>query len=191
MQKPNDYDTTQAYGEFAPLKSGGYICVIKNVNETKSSTGKDMLIIDLDIAEGPEKGRFLKQYVNDSRDRKKWGCTVYQLIYDNDGNTNRGLKTFITAVKKSNPGFIEMWGDEFCASFKNKFVGGIFGREQYLNDKGEKKFSTKCQNFRSLESIREGVDPPDDKLLDTPKTKKSEEPFYSVDEPIDDSGLPF
>lgn len=33
MQKPNNYDTTQAAGEFEPIKLGGHKMVIKQVSE--------------------------------------------------------------------------------------------------------------------------------------------------------------
>lgn len=36
MQKPNNYDTTQAAGEFEPIKLGGHKMVIKQVSEKKA-----------------------------------------------------------------------------------------------------------------------------------------------------------
>ena len=50
MHKPNNYDNTQAAGDFVPLEPGGHIMVIKKVEETTSKTGKDMLKISLDTA---------------------------------------------------------------------------------------------------------------------------------------------
>lgn len=35
MQKPNNYDTTQAAGEFEPIKLGGHKMVIKQISEKK------------------------------------------------------------------------------------------------------------------------------------------------------------
>lgn len=40
MQKPNDYDNTQAQGEYIPVELGGHKLVIKQVTETTSKTGK-------------------------------------------------------------------------------------------------------------------------------------------------------
>ena len=37
MQKPNNYDTTQAAGEFEPIKLGGHKMVIKQVYIENSS----------------------------------------------------------------------------------------------------------------------------------------------------------
>lgn len=165
MQKPNDYDNVQAYGDFIPLKLGGHICKIMQVKETTSKAGKEMLEISLDIAEGDQKDYFAQQYKSDTRENKKWGCVVYQLVKDNDGNTSKGFKTFITSAENSNSGFKVSWGNNFAACFKGKLIGGVFGREQYLNSYCEKKFATKCVQFRSVESIRNGVDIPEDKLL--------------------------
>lgn len=165
MLKPNDFESVQEYGDFIPVELGGHVCKIMGVKETKSKKDKDMLEISLDIAEGNQIGYYAAQYKADSRTPKKWGCIVYQLIYDNDGNTNRGLKTFITAVEKSNPNFKVTWDDNFANGFKNKLVGGVFGREQYQDTKGELKFSTKCSSFKSVDIIKAGVEVPEDKLL--------------------------
>lgn len=165
MQKPNDYDNVQAYGEFTPLKLGGHICKIMQVQEAKTKEGKDQIIISLDIAEGDQKDYFAQQYRTDTRQNKKWGCAVYQVVLDNEGNTSKGFKTFITSVENSNPGFKVVWGNNFVGCFKGKLIGGVFGREQYLNASNEKKFFTKCVQFRSVESIRAGVEVPSDKLL--------------------------
>ena len=49
MQKPQGYDTVQAFGSFVPLELGGHICVVKKVEETKTrGTNKDMLVIYID-----------------------------------------------------------------------------------------------------------------------------------------------
>ena len=194
MEKPRDFDGVQAYGEYRPLKPGGYVCRIMNVMETLSSTKKNMLVIDLDIAEGPEKDRFRNEYLSDTRSPKKWGCKANQLVYDNDGNTNKGFKTFITSAQNSNPGFNVAWGGGFCESLKGKLIGGVFGREQYINSKGESKFITKCQQFRSVETVRAGIEPPEDKLLNPADKKPADDKysgFYALEPLPDDSGLPF
>ncbi len=166
MEKPKDYDEVQAFGEFQPLKLGGHICKIMKVEETVSQSGKPMLKISLDIAEGKQKDYYADQYHSDTRSQKRWGCVVNQLVYDNDGDTSRGFKTFVSCVEKSNSGFRVVWGNGFSGCFKNKLVGGVFGREEYLNQNNEKKFAIKCRYFRSTEAIRQGVEIPQDKFLD-------------------------
>jgi fructose-bisphosphate aldolase class 1 len=165
MNMPTDYNTVAAYGDFTPLVLGGHVCKVMSVEETISSTQKAMLKINLDVAEGEQKDYYATLFRADTRENKKWGCIVYQLTNDSEGNTHRGLKTFITAVENSNSGFKVVWGDSFCQTLKGKLIGGVFGREQYENRDYELKFSTKCTQFRSVESIKKGVEVPEDKLL--------------------------
>ena len=191
MKRPNDWENTQAYGDFEPLELGGHICKIMSVEEMTSRTGKEMIKISLDIAEGEQAGYYAEQYRNDNRNPKKWGCIVYQLLEDNNGNTNRGFKTFVNAVEKSNPGFNSdtIWDNNFCNYFKNKLIGGVFGREQYENSKGDLKWSTKCVQFRDIETIRKGVPIPEDKYLEGTKPATSSNNDFA-DMPLDDD-LPF
>lgn len=198
MLKPKDFDQITAYGEFKPLELGGHICQIMQVDETQSRTGKPMLIISLDTApQDTQPGYYAEQYRADDRPDKKWGCRVFQLVYDNEGKTSKGFKTFITAVEKSNSGFQVEWGDGFAACFKNRLVGGVFGREQYENSAGELKWSTKCVQFRSLEAIQNGVEAPKDKYIEgrqpsasvyTPERASTVNDFAVID---DDEDLPF
>ena len=44
MQKPTNYDTTQAAGEFEPIKLGGHKMVIKQVSERQSQGGLNMIV---------------------------------------------------------------------------------------------------------------------------------------------------
>lgn len=191
MIKPTDWENTQAYGDFEPLELGGHICKIMSVEEMKSRTNKDMIKISLDIAEGPQAGYFAEQYRKDNRQDKKWGCVVYQLLEDSDGNTHRGFKTFVTAVEKSNNDFNsnEFWDERFCNYFKNKLIGGVFGREQYENSRGALKWSTKCVQFRDVETIKNGVAIPEDKYLEGRAPASTSDSSFQ-DMPLDDD-LPF
>lgn len=172
LNKPTDFDKVKAYGEFEPLELGGHIMEVKSVTFTKSSTGRDMLQIYLDTAaDDSQPHYFSEQYKHDIRSdsTKKWGCIVYQLVYDLDGMTNRGFKTFITSVEESNPGFQTSWGPQFEACFRNKRVCGVVGEEDYINKHGEIKTARKVMSFRSLQTLKEGkVKIPTHKTLDKP-----------------------
>lgn len=195
MQKPKNYDNTQGYNEFEPLELGGHICKIMGVKEQKSRTGKDMIVISLDIAEGAQKDYFSEMYRKDNRpiDQKRWGCVVYQLIEDGEGNTNKGFKTFISAVAKSNRDFDEnaIWDEKFCEYFKGKLVGGVFGREQYRNQQGALKWSTKCTMFRDVDTIKNGVPIPEDKYLPDAQPGMSSMFDNFENDTTDDDVLPF
>lgn len=130
MKKPNNYDSTQASGDFTPLSTGGHHLIIKKVEESQTKTGKDMIVVAFDTAAGDSQPNyFSEQFASDIRPDKKWPRTGRQYIVteDNDGNCSRSFKTFITCVEKSNSGFVTQWGDDFATQFKNKRIGGVFG----------------------------------------------------------------
>lgn len=186
MQKPNDFDTAKGFTEFEPLEKGGHICKIMNIEETKSKTNKDMIVIYLDTDKSDKQPNYYSDlYKNDNRNPKKWSNNAIcrQLVLDADGFTNRGFKSFIDCVEESNPGFKVTWGEKFCDCLKGKLVGGIFGREQYEYN-GKYNFAVKFQNFRTVEMIKKGVEPPADKLLSTSK----DDEMMRV---VDDGDLPF
>lgn len=143
MQKPRNYEETQAQGEFTPVELGGHQMVIKQVTETKSKTGKDMIVVLFDFDQSDKQPEyFMKQFRDDIRPEKKWPnqATQYILVYDEDGKCSRSFKTFTTCVKHSNPGFEESWGDNWGAQFKNKKIGGVFGLQMdYYNGREMEK----------------------------------------------------
>lgn len=166
MQKPNNYDNVSAYGEYKPLSPGGHILTIMRVEEKKNRSGGDMLVIQFDTAkDDSQPGYFTQQWKSDTRPEKRWGGVSYQNVLDYEGNTNRGFKTFTTSVEVSNPGFSIKWGDSFCECLKGRRVGAIFRREEYMGNDGRPHWSTKLLSFRSVKTIQDGVDVPEDKPL--------------------------
>lgn len=143
MQKPRNYEETQAQGEFTPVELGGHQMVIKQVTETKSKTGKDMIVVLFDFDQSDKQPEyFMKQFRDDIRPEKKWPnqATQYILVHDEDGKCSRSFKTFTTCVKHSNPGYEESWGDNWGAQFKNKKIGGVFGPQMdYYNGREMEK----------------------------------------------------
>ena len=190
MDKPRNYDIVTPYGGFEPLELGGHICKIVSVEEKLSKSGKEMLVIYIDIAEGKQRGYYRELYENDQRENKKWGCIVYQLVHDSNGDTHRGFKTFNTAVEESNEGFKIPWGYSYCNSLKNKLIGGVFGREQYKKQNGELAWAIKCFNFRSVETIKKGVSIPNDRPFKEENGNKNQNTCYK-EEDVDDDDLPF
>jgi len=194
MQKPNDFDTAREYGEQKALEPGGHILRILKVEEMTSSTGKPMIVINYDTADKDRQPKYFKQrYDADTRADKKWGGRIWQLVYNDDGNTtNSGFKTFITSVEKSNSSkFKVKWGDGFCDCFKDTLVGGVFRREQFETREGKLAWAVKCIGFRSVAAIEEGVDVPADKPLKTNKTATAPTPQDAVAAPPDDDDYPF
>ena len=195
MQMPRNYEQTAVYGDYESLEVGGHLCVIRKVEEATSKRGNNMLNIYLDTApDDKQPGFYAKRYKEDSRpaEEKRWGCIVYQLTEDVDGFCSRGFKSFVTAVEESNPRFRVEWGDRFCECFKGMRVGGVFRREQYEARDGSLKWSVKCNSFRSIQDIMDGVDVPEDKYLDDKRKNNSYTPPVGFTELTDGDGeLPF
>ena len=169
LNKPFDFDLVTGYGEFRNITVGGHIMRIMSVEVVQSRENKEMLKISLDTAsDDSQPAFFADKYRRDTRTDKKWGCVMYQRTTDDQGATNRGFKTFITSVEESNPGFTVAWGTSFEACLKNKRVGAIFREEEYEKESGGTGMSVKPFAFRSVETIKAGVDIPEPKLLAKP-----------------------
>ena len=185
MQKPKSFDTVAASLSFTPLELGGHVCVIKNAQETTSKAGKPMLKVALDIADGdPQAGYFKEKFSSDTRENKKWPCTSYIVLEDKDGNASRNLASFVTSVEASNPGFTFPWDN--VDMLRDKRVGGVFGQEEYMNDKGEIKKATKLFWFRSVDKVK---DAPVPKLKEYKAAKSPATPAKWGDISADD--IPF
>lgn len=196
MKKPDNYAEITVTGDFTPFEAGGHLMMIKKVEETKSKSGLDMLMISLDTtAEDSQPKYFEEQFRNDIRPDKKWGCIAYLVVDESTDYGPKNLKTFNTCVEESNTGFKIVWGDGYAASFKNKKVGGVFRMEEYFNKKGEKKKVAKFCWFRSIESIKRGVEVPAEKLLPegvAPRYNANQDAdgFINIDDGFDED-LPF
>lgn len=170
FRKPSDYDDVKV-GEYKVLPAGGYICRILKSEETKSKTGKPMIKIAFDIADGEFTGYYMDQF----RDRKaaaefpeevKWpfSGTKWVLLYDNEGKTNRDFKSLCTALEDSGT---KVWknGVLEAAWLKDALVGILFRREEHEYN-GSTSWRTVPFQFRSVETITKGTfKVPEDKPL--------------------------
>ena len=141
MNKPVNYESVST-GDFTPVTPGGHHLIIKQVKEAKSKTGKDMLIVAVDMAPNDKQPLyFSKMFEEDIRPEKKWphAGTIYVVSTDDKGQCTRNFKTFITCFEHSN-GVQTTWGDgpAFANQFAGKKIGGVFGiiEEEY---NGERK----------------------------------------------------
>lgn len=161
MQKPNNYDETPAGGDFTPVELGGHKLIIKQVNETKSKNGKDMIVVLFDFApDDVQPGYFTEQFKNDIRPDKKWPnqATQYILTEDDEGKTSRNFKTFCTCAEHSNEKFVIQWGDNWGAQFKNKKIGGVFGEQMDFYE-GKEKNKRVLRWFVSIDKVKDAKIP--------------------------------
>lgn len=129
MEMPKNFNETKVAGDFVPVELGGHHLVIKQVVESKSKSDKKMIVVIFDMSKNDKQPEYMsEEFKNDVRPEKKWphAGTQYILLEDNTGNCSKSFKSFITAFEKSN-NCTAIWGDKFCAQFKNKKIGGVFG----------------------------------------------------------------
>ena len=165
IRKPEGYETAPVYGtgDFESITPGGHICRIRAVKE-EISNGTRQLVISFDLAEtDAQAGYYAKQYSQRvSGDvNAKWPGVHRQGI---DGKSTPFFKGLITAIERSNPGYLWDWDEN---SLKGKLFGGVFGREEYMGTDGKSRWSCKVRSVRSIEGIEDAPVPEDKPLQQT------------------------
>lgn len=165
MKVPS-YNKENRRQNFERLPKGAYVCKILNIEEAKSKSGKDMLKISFDIAEGEYKDFYAKQYQANTSEDKKWSydATMYLLFpYDGcEAFISRNWDTFWADVEDSNNGYV-FDGNE--KTVKGKTFGGLFRIEQ-TEYNGNIYDHTRLAFTRIAQDIRdEKYSLPEDKLV--------------------------
>lgn len=187
MEKIKGYEEAKAItGEFEKLEAGGYICKIVSAKEEKSKSGKRMLVIALDIAEGDRKDYFRNRFNENTNPDKKWPTgAIYRQMLEGDKAVGF-LKGLMTSLEASNDGFKWDWDEKKLKDLK---CGAIFGEEEYEKMDGSVGISTKVKFIRTVKAIQDcNFKVPELKKL--PKKGEAFEDFLnSVDS--DNEDLPF
>lgn len=188
FKKPKDYDDVRV-GDYRILPADGYVCTILKAEETTSSTGKDMIKVAFDIADGEFAGYFKDMFDSwraSAEDPKsvKWPFTgtKWILLLDNEGKTNRDFKSFCTALEDSG---VDVWKNDVfdAASLKGAKLGIIFRREEQEYNHAT-SWRTVPWGFRSVKTIEEGsFSVPEDKPLPQ-KTITEADSFSAMEDDI-------
>lgn len=154
--KSLDMTNVTASGEgYESPKAGGYICKIVSVMDVplNKETGKgDYLLINFDIADGK-----FKNYYKDMQERLNadWWGGHYIRSYKEKALPM--FKRFCECVSKSNGGYVfdsKINTDE--QSLVGKYVGILFGEEEYETNSGEVKTRLYVVREYSVEQIKAG-----------------------------------
>lgn len=160
-------------GDYETLELGGHEIVIVDARLYKSEvSGNTSLRICVDIAgNDKQKGFFKKQYDENTAQDKKWptGAVRYLSLKSENLAYTKG---FITSLEKSNTGF-KFDTKKGWEQLKKLKCAGVFGLEEYENDKGETKLATRLVQFRSLDKLSE---------IKVPSVKKLNGDFVSYEE---------
>jgi hypothetical protein len=186
MQKPIGYDEAAAItpGEYKQLPPGGYIGKIVRAEETTSKSGNNMIVLDVDIAEGEYKDFFKQKYDTRFSDETPWGAKVRQVV---DGASTPMFKGLVTSIEASNLNFAFPFAPAPLTRLHGKQIGLIFGREEYIASDGEIRMATRVRGVRAVSTIRNGVEPPLDILLNKPQKQggaSALKPVYNEDLPF-------
>lgn len=163
--------------EFNNLGAGIYHAQIKTVEDV---TDKEYLKITFDFVDGDFKGEGARL----EKEFGKWSntFTIYKSYKE---NATKFFKAFITAIEKTNKGYIWNWDEK---TLVGKYFVAVMGEEEYQAESGEIKVSVKCVEQRSFEAEKNG----DIKVPELKKLKvveqKTPEPVVAD---ISDDDLPF
>lgn len=156
LKKPNNYENVQLNEDFIAIELGGHKGVIKNAEVyTSEFSGKTSLKVCVDTAKDDKQPEYFAElYKNDDRENKKWSSSAIRYVsLGDEENQVKQLKSFITAVENSNPGFTYDWNKEEKIQLKDKKIGLVFALEEYENQEGKVKTARKLNQFRSIDKI--------------------------------------
>lgn len=193
----NEYDNVRL--DVERLKAGGHKCIIKQVLEGRSQTGKDMLTISYDTTEEDSQPKFFTEdYLGQSGTAKKWHGNHY-IVRGNDYFL-KNLKQFVGAAEASNEGFegLDKDGTVKTDDFKGKKIGIVFREEEYLANTGRKGTSVKSFYFCNYADAEDKPVPEKRTLPEQTRAFASPDPaaasegFMAVADNLEDvEGLPF
>ena len=188
MRKYNGYKAEISKG-YEELPTGAYLCKIMNAEEVNYDWGSKLLL-SLDIVEGEHKDFYAKQYREDTREDKKWGCVLGLYEPKDDGSekdewTKRTFNNFIGCVEDANSGYHFDWDEK---TLKGKKVAVVFRKEEWEYNG---KTGWKVKPFRVI-SVGDYNDGKWGKYEDKPLANKPVQTTYNSFADVGDTDdLPF
>ena len=172
---PNNWNTVKADdGSFKGLEAGVYKMVVRQATVKQSKSGKEMLVLCFDIADGEYKDYFMDLYTKrheeaaQKGEQAKYpnnGC-YYQLT---EGDFLPRFKHFINVFEESNPGYT-FTGDE--KTLVGKVFGGVMREEEYESRQdGSIKTTVRCDRIVPVSKIETTKVPDCKKLKKTAEQK--------------------
>lgn len=180
INMPKDYENINI--NYEPAAEGPHLCSLMKVEEMKSQSGLQMLLLYFDFDENDaQAGFYLRKYQADQKSpnrEAKWRGVMYMVV---DQGTNYGpanLKRLVTAVEDSNPGFRVQWGENFCSCLAGKKVGIVFRIEEYIQTDGQLGASAKPFRLCDYNNAMEQPIPKRKCLPENEKPQKAPEPPF-------------
>ena len=201
----NNWDRTPAYdGQGERMTPGGHICKIMDAKVETSRTGREQMVLALEIAENSELDGFYGRQFQRRRQNQQpgvnnavWPCRFFQGTQDSSGNASPYFKGMIKAIEESNAAYKWNWQE---SSLKGLKIGFIFREEEYADFNGEIRTNVKPAFVCSVQRVREGVEIPAKKTLEgstgalpvqAPQTQPYSASAMQGFTPVEDDALPF
>lgn len=185
------------------IPAGGYICEICKVEVSTSKKGNEMLVLQIDVADGDYKNFYHKAFeqAKSKFGQAYWGAVYRCVISAPDGNISYPLKLFLRALQDSNDG-LAFDDDGFDEKILvGKQCGFVFGEYETKKIKqGNTHYTaTKPSATYSIANIRAGnfVVPEIERFAIAATQKKptaKSEPEHELlkgAEPVGNDDLPF
>lgn len=150
MKPISNYENVQDFSEVSRLPAGPQKCQILKVTDYPD---KEYLAFEFDIVDGPFKGYFKSLAANNTDGKWPAHGTFIRSYKESALGFFKGT---ITAIEKTNAGYNFLatnWNEK---TLEKKWVVVNFREEEYADENGEVKVSTKPYEFRSVQSLKEG-----------------------------------
>lgn len=173
MQPIRDWANVKPVGGGSTqLPAGGYVCRIMGAKTEPNKYGNEMLVVIVDVSEGDKAGFFQQKYSMSGSNKWPNQATIrFNLpneandapeIYDRKAGR---VKKFIQDIEQSNDSYVFKWDER---TLKGKYVGGLFGREEFQTTNGDRAWSTKLFYTCPAGAIRSGdFETPKDRPFDS------------------------
>lgn len=158
MNRIENWDKVRPiHGGFQTLPAGAYKVQVVKAEGGVSKAGNEMLVLALDIAEGPYKNYFFKVFGNKKRiyQDAKWPCYYYQLTSKDEVSMGR-YRGLIDVFEGDNKDFHWDFNEE---ALKGKVAGCIFREEEYLGVDNKVHSMTKPWQIIPVADIRKSSVP--------------------------------
>jgi len=143
MRRVENWDSIQAVtGGGEQLPAGIYKVGIVSASAGVTQTGKEKLVLALEVTEGDYQGIFSRKFKAKKQynEKAQWPCLFHQVT---EGDSIGRYKGLIMAIEASNPGY--HWDfDE--TTLKGKICGCIFREEEYIGQR-DGKVHTSCKPY--------------------------------------------
>lgn len=177
MKVVQNWSDVKEAGESRPIPRGIYICKVEDATDVGE---KEYLKVKFDIADvaDPANQEFIGEMGSRNEQFKSWP-NVGTITKSYKKSALPFFKAFITAIEKSNPGFIWRWDE---TTLKGKLFVAVFGEEEWWNGE-EIRVNCKVQEVRSIPAYKEGnIKLPELKKMTPENLVKAQEAFREKQE---------